>query len=350
MKILLTFDTGYAPHAATVMESIIRHCPEKLDFVVIYCDLNDDTQRILTNHFIGRVNSFEFYRVDESMFEDAVKNVNSAEHLAGLNTYLRLFAPTIFPNDSHIIYLDCDIIVQDNILNILNDADLSKPVCAAVEYNPAYKYRNLADLKPIEISFNDPFIFEAYWFRAYKDLKMNVDAKYFNSGVMILNLNYWREHHVAEKTIKFLMENPDKVPLADQDALNHAIDGFLYPLHPKWNCAGTIFSNYSVQELTVASSHPSIIHVCGPVKPWHYMGNVKYQKLYRKYRKFTPWPKVAYKDVNTRKILKKHVYIPIFRLMENLLIGLVGKRNKYFWISLLKINASGNSHLAKARL
>ena len=37
MNILLTFDSGYAPHASVVMESIIRHCPEKLDFLDTLC-------------------------------------------------------------------------------------------------------------------------------------------------------------------------------------------------------------------------------------------------------------------------------------------------------------------------
>jgi lipopolysaccharide biosynthesis glycosyltransferase len=349
MKILLTFDTGYAPHAATVMESIIQNCPEKLKFAVIYYDLSDEVRRALTDHFAEKVESLEFHKVEKSILTDALGHIKSAEHLAGFNTYLRLFAPMVLTDDTHVIYLDCDTIVQNNILNILNAADLSKPICAVVEYDSSYKYRNLMDLQPIEQSPKDPFIYEAYWSRTYRDLDMRFDAKYFNAGVLVINLNYWREHTITEKTLKFLFENPKKNFSADQDALNHVLNGDFHPLHPKWNNLAVwsaVFSNYSAHELQEANSFPSIIHVAGPVKPWHYMGVRRYQKIYRKYRKLTPWPNIEYKNKTIKQILRKTIFLPIAAFINKPLTKFAYK----FGIPLYWLRRKTNMYWAKARL
>lgn len=353
MRILFTFDTGYAPHAATVMESIIQNCPEKLDFAVIYYDLNNNIQRILTNHFAEKIKSIEFYQIDESVFAK-VKNAKMLPWIS-LSTYLRLFTPMILTNDNHVIYLDCDILVQDNILNILNNADLSKPVCAVAEYDSAYKYRNVSDFELTKKAFVSPFIEEAYWYRTLMNLKMRPDAKYFNAGIMVINLSYWREHNIAEKALAFLLENPDKVFAVDQDALNHAINGDFHALHPKWNTAGTggyELSGYSTQEIKESLSHPSIIHSVGPIKPWHYnyyTVSPKHQKKYKKYRNMTPWPKIEYKNVSTRQVLGKYLFCPMKRIVKKLLTFLTGKK-LHSVVSFLGLNTSVNTHRAKMRL
>ncbi len=353
MKILLTFDTGYAPHAATVMESIIQNCPEKLDFAVIYCDLNEETRTILSNHFQGKVSSLLFYEVDEQAMKKTIKDVRVAEHLTSLSTYLRLFAPTILKEDDHVVYLDCDVIVKENILNIVKNADLTKPLCAVTEYNPKYKFRNLMELSSREKSFVDSWIYEAYWCRAYKGLGLNEEVGYFNSGVMIVNLAYWREHGIGEKAIKFLIENPGKVFSADQDALNHVIGGNYFELAPQWNtivAESGVFTNYTREELEQAYSNPKIMHFAGPIKPWHYATHPAICKLYMKYRSLTPWPQLKYDDVKLKQRLKRYVYYPCIILIKNCLVMLLGKSRGDLVASLFKSNKADNSFYAHARL
>lgn len=68
MNILLTFDSGYAPHASVVMESIIRHCPEKLDFWILYVHLDTDIIRKMKEHYKDMVQSINFIYVDSEEF------------------------------------------------------------------------------------------------------------------------------------------------------------------------------------------------------------------------------------------------------------------------------------------
>ena len=344
MRILLTFDTNYAPHAATVMESIIRNCPEKLDFVIIYYDLNQATQNILALHFAEKVKSLEFVQMDEEKLKNIVENIKAIEHLS-LNTYLRLFATILFPDDDYVIYLDSDIIVCDNILKILDKVDLSKPICAVTEYDPDYKLHDLSNIsigKPTQ----DPWIIEALWYRTYHDLEMAQDARYFNAGVMIINLDYWRKNKITEKAIDFMTENPEKIIYADQDALNAVINGNYFSLDLRWNfipLSLSIFSNYAVNILKEAIKNPAIVHVAGPNKPWKYLCDTQYQNMYRIYRKYTPWFKIEYKDKTVKNILKKY----LVRNIEKL----IGERN----INVLKAHVPGKekfwiSKMAKMRV
>jgi lipopolysaccharide biosynthesis glycosyltransferase len=329
MRILLTFDTGYAPHAATVMESIIQNCPEKLDFVVIYYDLNKEMQDVLSKHFLNKVKSLEFVRLDEEILRSSIKNMKTAEHLKGFHPYLRLFSSELLPYDEYVIYLDCDIIVQDNILNILNDADLSMPLCAVTEYNPDYKWQDLSRFTGIgKIKY--PWVQEAYWYRAYQSLEMDATSSYFNTGVMVVNLEYWRKYKIAEKAIVFLLNNPEKCYAADQDALNHVINGNYYVLASHWNTvASLVLSGYTEQQLRKTHKTPSIIHTVGGIKSWHYMCSVhNAKKLYRQYRKLTPYPKINYTDKSLKNILK-HQIILLLKLI-------IGKKIRVMRQNLIK--------------
>jgi lipopolysaccharide biosynthesis glycosyltransferase len=90
-EILLTFDDGYAPHAAVVMESTVRKSKSKLGFFIIHYDISQATQNILRRHFDCRIESMDFYEVDKNMVLDMVKGVSN--HIWGA-TWLRLFAPS----------------------------------------------------------------------------------------------------------------------------------------------------------------------------------------------------------------------------------------------------------------
>ena len=43
--------------------------------------------------------------------------------------------------------------------------------------------------------------------------EMPKGAKYFNSGVMLINLDYWRQNNVGERAIAFVRDNPTKSEL-----------------------------------------------------------------------------------------------------------------------------------------
>ena len=164
--------------------------------------------------------------------------------------YFRLLAPRVLPaHIKKILYLDSDVIVRGSLRELWN-TDLSGHALAAV-----------AD------AFWDPKAELPY-------LDMPEGAKYFNSGVILINLDYWRQNNVCERAIAFIRDNPTKVNYYDQDALNAILVDCWINLPAIWN-----------QHIL----NPTIVHFIGDHKPWQWSAKHAYKVDYHRYRLKTPW-------------------------------------------------------------
>ena len=97
-------------------------------------------------------------------------------------TYYRLFIDEYLPqNLDKIVYLDADVICNENPINILNQ-----------------KFEEITDLKyaigvfttPITKA-KDPEIFN----------RLQISSKYFNAGVMMIDLKMWNEKNISENLL-----------------------------------------------------------------------------------------------------------------------------------------------------
>ena len=84
---------------------------------------------------------------------------------------------------------------------------------------------------------------------------------YFNSGVLLVDLERWRERQVTARALAAAERIGDDLILHDQDALNVALEGDWLPLLPHWNV-------WVIRpELTAEAS--AVFHYMGAPKPWH---------------------------------------------------------------------------------
>ena len=319
MTIILSFNDPYAPHAATVMASIIAHASDKIDFAVLHASLSEEIQTVLTEYFKNQVRSLKFYKIDPS-FIAQVSSIQAAPHLLHAEAYLRLFAATVLPDDV-VLHIDCDTIVLGDILPIMQEYDIAKPICACNEYDIHYKSVKRPYLKKCHQAYDTYINVESNAYRQQKRLGIQGDFHYFNSGIMIMNLHKWRETNLTTTILEYINTHPF-LHAADQDALNAVLNGNFGVLHPKWNshvlmCG--IVTNYSDEELTEATQHPQIVHFTGSVKPWHYMSSHPYKRQYGKYRKNTPWPKRSFPDRNFVNRIRKHIINPLKRISRYML-------------------------------
>lgn len=195
--------------------------------------------------------------------------------------YYRILLSSIMSNDiNRILYLDCDLMVLDNITDLYR-IDLSHHAIAAVKDRLA--------------------ITEEHRFQ----LNMPYDMAYFNSGVMMINLDYWRTHD-CEKSLVDFAKKKRTVFFHDQDALNYVFKGNWYMLSPQWNrLYPSIYpkcSFHSTKDID-AFEHPKILHFGGGMKPWNkiiWFPN-KYHKLYYSYQAKTEWKASRPKHYINRK-------------------------------------------------
>jgi len=158
-------------------------------------------------------------------------------------TFARLMIPMTFPDIvSKVLYLDTDILVLDD-LKPLWETNLDGAILGAV----------LDNLDPHFKSGNP----------GYEEAPRV--ANYFNAGVMLIDLDRWRNEQVSEKALAYMKQH-HRTPFMDQDALNVVCDGQWKMLDRRWNyhnCWSTRLSNFS------PSNRPAIVHFVSIMKPWN---------------------------------------------------------------------------------
>jgi lipopolysaccharide biosynthesis glycosyltransferase len=220
---------------------------------------------------------------------------------ASMATYFRIFVPELLDTSiEKVIYLDCDIVVLGDIEELWK-TDVSEHFAAAAE---------------------DCGIERSGWYSVMlkRKLGMKRTHMYFNAGVLVMNLNKLRKHRISEKVRDFLLENPDKVEFADQDALNSVLCSGWLPISQVWNqqmahCEfyekGIVFGD----DMENAVKNPKIVHYTSSyyikTKPWSYMDMHPYKKEYYKYLGMTPWKDFTPSDYNMKNVIIKAL-IPTF--------------------------------------
>ncbi len=193
-------------------------------------------------------------------------------------TYLRFLLPDLLPDVDKIIYLDVDVVVHRN-LEALYDIPLEGTALAAM---PDWPMIVGSRTWP---TFFVPFGGERLRFAAYVRKVLGLEligtTTYFNCGVMIFDLAFWRAHDVAGRTVRYLTEHP-KLYYMDQDALNYIVSGRYVRLDQRWNsfanCSFPAIINVLVRFTKIGRRweglraiwrrDPWVIHYAGANKPW----------------------------------------------------------------------------------
>jgi lipopolysaccharide biosynthesis glycosyltransferase len=99
-------------------------------------------------------------------------------------------------------------------------------------------------------------------------------GRYFNSGVMLINLDRWRRDDMSGECERILLERPHDVKFWDQCLLNFACRPWLeisieYNFY--YGVAAKLAKRFAVQRrrFRAIASNPAIFHFVGPNKPWN---------------------------------------------------------------------------------
>ena len=157
--------------------------------------------------------------------------------------WYRLFLPEYLPSAiDRVLYLDCDVCVTDK-LDELFDIDMEDRAIAGAM---------------------DP---ESYSSSVYDRLGIVPKKGYVCSGVLMLNLDYWRQHNIAEQVLDYGKKYPEKTLFPDQDAINVICQDAKVILSPKYSPFLRIAKFFNKEEWNEYISHPAIIHYAG-CAPW----------------------------------------------------------------------------------
>ncbi len=132
-----------------------------------------------------------------------------------------------------------------------------------------------------------PLVSSRFGVARYRDLGLRPDAKYFNAGVMLMNLTQWRQRQVSGRALDYLKKYANDVSFWDQEGLNAVLSGEWGELDPAWNWSVNLrWANGD----RVTNGAAKIIHFNGNLKPWTYDRRDAHYRAYYEYVDRTPWP------------------------------------------------------------
>lgn len=188
-----------------------------------------------------------------------------------VRAWYRVLLPDLLGQLDRVLYVDADALITSS-LQPLWETDLHGSLVGAVT-NPLF-----ANMVP----------------RLQSDLGLPDGRSYFNSGVLLMDLDAWRAQGTTEAVLDFASRHPGLI-WPDQDALNGVLHASRHRLHPRWNAMPGLwelprrYMPYSDQEMAEAASDPAIVHFVGPHKPWHYRSKHPYRAEFFRYLRHTAW-------------------------------------------------------------
>lgn len=247
MDILATLNRNYIPQLKVMLFSMRMSNPETdCTIYLMNQDIPQDELDTLSTWLSLIGYNLSAIQVDDSCFSDAVVTKQYPKEM-----YYRLIAPMLLPQSlDRILYLDPDILII-NPLDKLWNLDIGDNLFAAAVHT---------DKKELAAAINS--------------LRLGTKTPYFNSGVLLMNLQKCREEIRTEDIFSFVREHASGLVLPDQDVLNvlygdriMEIDDFI------WNYDARMYSSYLMRSLGTADiawvmENTSILHFCGRQKPW----------------------------------------------------------------------------------
>lgn len=211
-----------------------------------------------TNIIIYEIDNSEFLNLDDREFTIA--------------TYYRFAIPYQLKDlTDKYLYIDADMIAIRDLKDYLN-INIENKIAAVVDDFTLDKVGN-----PILLA---------------------EDKKYFNAGMMYINLNLWMKEQVSEKSVSILREvNLDpkqKIKYGyefrcfDQDALNIVLKNKVKYIEPKYNFLANISLKHN-KNLQNVPMDTIFIHYHGFNKPWHEWCFHHLARYFRDYKEISPW-------------------------------------------------------------
>ncbi|MEE1060250.1 MAG: glycosyltransferase family 8 protein [Ruminococcus sp.] len=289
MNILCATNDRYVSPCLTMLQSLFENCDHEIVVWYLYDNLSDRNKKRIKKLVESKNKGIlQLVKVEDEIFLEApVINYFSKE------MYYRILAAKLLPNTlERVLYLDADIIIKDNIDEFY------------------YQDFTINDIENLFIVCPDQI--DDYHNQEYHNrLKIPMEKAYFNSGVMLMNLEMMRQEVKLPQVFDYISNNREKLRLPDQDLLNALYYDKVMVVDKKYNLMLGSYSSTSFEKINDAK----IIHFTGGSKPWKYgyckMGGEMFKEytikagcgIWYKKSKMTSWVLTRIKALT--KFLKK---------------------------------------------
>lgn len=257
---------SYARYISVPIKSILENHRDRDISIHVLTDYICWNNRKILNEIIRNYNrtTLYIYEIDDTDLRDL-----EAGHWTKYAWY-RILIPNILPKDiKKVLYLDADTLVVSDLSSVFS-IDMGEKSIAAVE----------------DIYSNSK--------ETYNRLGYDSSKKYICTGVMLMNLDFWRKNLLPAKIVSWAKYNSDSIVAADQDAINYICreSKILLPLRFDIFNAFLLSDAYLqmpyLNQVKDCITNPAIIHYSGYApwikdRPQHLLYDewIKYNKMLR---------------------------------------------------------------------
>jgi UDP-glucose/galactose:(glucosyl)LPS alpha-1,2-glucosyl/galactosyltransferase len=283
-------DAAYLPHAATMLHSVMTNAGGlRVEAHVLHGPKLDKRALEKVVAMAERTGAaLATHEIPDARIEGL-----PGIHQAGIPStiWYRVDLPQLLPATERVLYLDGDTLAVDSLAPLWQ-TDLTGNHVGAVTN-----------------------VFEP-WNLGYPGsmgLELSGPRSYFNSGVLLMNLEQMRRDECSTAIREWALANRDRLPWGDQDALNAVLAERRVELHPRWNCMNSVLlfdsasDVFGAEAVAEARARPGIRHFEGPGqnKPWHLLAPRDVREVYMRHRRETPWPRLRPSGITPRNLIKR---------------------------------------------
>ncbi|WP_196590905.1 glycosyltransferase family 8 protein [Pectinatus frisingensis] len=277
IHIALGVDDKYFAYAGILMTSILLN---SFDNEIIFHVAVNGT---LSDENINRKNKFNnIYKKAQIKIYDLSQQIKDLPNLSAYtdkrfnkSILLRIFIPKILPDTiKRVIYLDADMLCIDNI-NFLWKLNIPYEYIIA-----ACPYKEKNGQKQI------------------KRLGLQTD-KYFNSGMMMINLLAWKKYNITEIISDCYKKFYEFFLLPDQDAINVVLQNKINTISYKFN--RMIAANDPTLDLREKGD--ILLHFVNDSKPWIKGNTPEMERLYKYYVAKSLWSDIKFIEPETLEMM-----------------------------------------------
>lgn len=276
MNILYTINDKFVPQAAAGICSICENNKDvaEKNFYIMGLEITDESKEGLEKlvaKYGAKITFIDLQNIEQYFdFEFDTTGWNSI-------VLARLLIGKLLPADmKRVIYLDGDTIVRGSLKAMWSKNLHGKTLAMCAEPTVNRERKESLGLR---------------------------DYYYHNAGVLLVDLERWREISAEKIILDYYAENNGRLFANDQDAINGSLKDEIAELLPKYNFSN-IYTTYPYKFMrklcrprkyisedlyNESLENPVIIHYLGEERPWRRGNTHKFKDDYKKYLGMTQW-------------------------------------------------------------
>lgn len=313
LNVLYQFNEKYAPYAGVSITSLFENnkAAKSIYIYILGENLSDDSIDRLKKLADRYKREVIFVKTDELIAR--MKELNMPSYRGSFAANLRMFVSEIAKDENRILYLDADTIVTGD-LGAMYESDIKTVGMVYDTLSCDHKY----------------------------DIGHEKEDGYYNSGVILYDLNKWRDNDFTAKIVDHVANVRAQYPSPDQDLINAVVKSEITALPAEYNYQPHLrvypyrmfmkvfhpFPYYGEDEISKADKSPVIMHAFRYIGefPWHKGNCHPFTDEFDKYLKISPWNDYIKVSSDSGivmtieklmyKCLPKVIFLQIFHLMH----------------------------------